>query len=246
MKIRPVVLATLSLIFCLSAVDSLAQDPKSSERAAINFIEKRQKDTGNGIDANQLIVGFGVSRYQTIGVSLDLSIFVGESLVSLPPLEFVAQPLASKTDDKGNSSLVEVGSRATIKSPRSESLARNASGSVANREIITRIPENASAVRILVKGLSSTDQEFSVVLPIRDVPSTAVIARSLACSQNNLIDCQWFTGSCDGLCQGTLCVACNNASPSLNCVTCTMGCGGGGSGSNCTPSSPAPQGCPEN
>lgn len=244
MKIRPVVLATLSLIFCLSAVDSPAQDPKSSERAAINFIENRQKVTGNGIDANQLIVGFGVSRYQTIGVSLDLSIFVGESLVTLPPLEFVAQPLASKTDDKGNSSLVEVGSRATIKSPRSESLVRNASGSVANREIITRIPENASAVRILVKGLSSTDQEFSVVLPIRDVPSTAVIARSLTCSQNSLSNCYWFIGTCEGSCPGQLCAACNNGSPSLNCVSCTMGCGSG-PGSNCTPTDPMPQGCTE-
>ncbi len=223
--------------FCFGQYTSVSEN-------AYHAWKDRQNLLGSVIPKDHLGIGFAASKYQEIGISVDISVFAGTDLYQLPKLEFVVQPLQVTKELNGKISVEDVGDPATIKSSHI-TISPTESSAVTQQEIIIRSPKNATAVRIVIKGFGNIGQEFSVVLPIEQKPSTAVLAKSFRCNSSNLSECQWFTGTCESSCPGMMCVACNNGSPSLNCVNCTMGCGGGGTGSNCTPTVERPEGCPQ-
>lgn len=191
--------------------------------------------------SNHVALAFAASRYGAKGVTVEISVAVGSTTASLEAIDFVVQPVAASLVG-GRSVLTEVGNPTTLKSPRIVTLVVPDTGVVASPQIIARIPSESNAVKIDVIGFG--DSTKSVVLPLRDTVATAVLATSKSCNANNLLECKWFTGSCGPGgedCGGRLlCAACNNGSPNLNCVSCTMGGVGGG---ECTPTTEAPEGC---
>ena len=250
MKLTFGFVVVLFVAFSILSQQGVAQDVRPSEVAYRQWLERRATAGKADLSDSHLGIGFSVVRYKQVGVLVDLSLAAGQDLSELPALVFSVQPLSVEKPQDGKPILTEVGNSSSIASPKQLLSTKSSLGIFSQPELIARVPSTASAVRIDVSGFDSTGKSFSVYLPIRDTPMTAVLAKAAKCSNtNNLNDCQWFTGSCGpgGMdCpQGMLCVSCNNNSPSLNCVACTMGCGSGQSGSNCTPDVEAPQGCPE-
>ena len=220
----------------------MAQDTTDAAKAYFAWREKisSQKNLAGSFDHHA--VAFAVSRYGDAGVTVDISIGVSPATVELKEMEFVVRPLII-SDQSGQSILEETGRVNSVKSPRLTGLVVPESGIIASPKLVAKVPAGTKAVKVEVKGFG--DQLMTVTIPLRDRPATAVLGRGENCtSSNSLSECLWFTGSCGpggGDCGGRLlCAGCNNGSPNLNCVSCTMGCTGGG---ECTPSTEAPQGC---
>lgn len=177
---------------------STAQEIKPSEAAYKQWLERRAVAGKVEISDGHLGIGFSVVRYKQVGVLVDLSLAAGQDLPELPALIFSVQPLSVERPLNGRTILTEVGNKSTISSPKQIMPLRNAIGIFSQPELIARVPVTASAVRIDVAGFDTTGKLFSVYLPIRDTPMTAVLAKAIRCSNtNNLNDCQWFTGSCE-------------------------------------------------
>ena len=196
----------------------------------------------SGLENSHKGIGFAVSKYGETGVTIDLAIGAGTATSNLAEMEFLVQPLEITVLD-GKQSLNSIGQPSIMKSPRLENLKLSDSGVVASPKMTIPLPSGAVAIRIVVKDFGNGEKSITVTLPIGDQTSTGALIKMGKCSSStrSLTDCQWFTGTCGGGCSGqTLCTGCNNGSPDLNCVTCTMGCAGGG---KCTPTTEIPQGC---
>lgn len=176
-------------------------------------------------------------------MAIDITIAALDDLTELPSLTFTAQPLYIEQSFGGNKKLVDVGNMSSITFPKML-LNNSLSEIIARPQIMAIIPAYADAVRVSVEGYGGQNKRFSAVLLLRDIPSSAVLAMAEGCNQqSNSSECYWFSGTCmETLCP-KMCVSCNDLSPSLNCATCSMGCGGGGEGSNCTPSEQPPGAC---
>lgn len=219
---------------------------KPSEAAYLQWKAERQKKQVS-LQGGHIGVGLSVSRYQNIGVQVEFSVFSEASEITAPDLQFRAQPLAYIKNDNGKNDLVDVGSPTTLTFKGSSNFTRNEIGLIAQPEMIGRVPSETKAVRVTISVPGEGNSQISVIMPLADSTFTSVVSKNAACNRTDGSSsaCSWWQGSCPGQCvPATMCVACNNDSPTLNCVSCSMGCSGSGPGSNCTPDVEAPDGCP--
>ncbi len=198
MKLTFGCIVVLFVAFSVLSQQGVAQDVRTSEFAYRQWLERRALAGKADLSDGHLGIGFSVVRYKQVGVLVDLSLAAGKDLSELPALVFSVQPLSVEKPLNGKPILTEVGNSSSISSPKQVMPSKNAFGIFSQPELIARVPMTASAVRIDVSGFDSTGKLFSVYLPIRDTPMTAVLAKATKCSNtSNLNDCQWFAGSCE-------------------------------------------------
>ncbi len=167
-------LALFVLTISISTV-GYGQQQKASELAFQTWIENRTSVDGNGLSSGQIAIAFAAERYQEIGVNVDVSVFAGEGTDKLPAMEFIVQPMQSEKQVDGSVKMIDVGHAASLKSTAAVRTT-NSSRPILQPGIIARVPAHANAVRIVVKGLGDSGQEYSVTLPLKKEPTTAVIA----------------------------------------------------------------------
>lgn len=234
---------SLLALLCLIFVNVVAfSQQKPSESTYLLWKADQQKLQGNKLNPGHLGVGLSVSKYKDIGVQVEFSVFTEATSISVPNLQFSVQPLGTTTDAGGKVELIDIGTLSSITFRGSGKLSRKENGLLAQPELISRVPSETKAVRVTISG--DGNGQISVIMPLTDSIASAVLAKNLICEKSSESACSWWTGNCPGQCQGMLCAACDNDSPTLNCASCQMGCSGSGQGSNCTPTTDPPLGCP--
>lgn len=168
-------LATLFVV--VLSVTVFAQDGKLSEKKYAEWLVSSPQNQKLASSPGYLAAVAVASRYETKGVSIDLSIFAGENLNSMPDMEVLVQPMKIMQSADGKKETIAVGNVSRIRSSGSASIVRGLNGLISQPQIIAPISSDADAVQVIVKGVSAKDGELSIVLPIKDVPTTGMITR---------------------------------------------------------------------
>ncbi|NJM54216.1 MAG: hypothetical protein HC846_13040 [Blastocatellia bacterium] len=159
--------------------------------------------------------------------------------ISIQPLVISGQP---------NQPIInEIGKPSRISSPPME---RDSNDEIVlTPEITDFLPQATNAIGIKISGFEEDVQKVvTLIMPVSSETRVSAIGKvttktdvagfiPIGLKQTK---CQWYTGYCQTGCP-ILCVGCNNKSPILNCVNCTMTCANNGT---CTPTGPRPVDCP--
>jgi hypothetical protein len=167
-----ILIAAFAIFFSPSA---FAQDGRLSEKKFADWLAsspKNQEVASSPVFISAVAV---VSRYETVGVHLDLSIFAGEAFVSMPPVEISVQPMKTVQGVDGKKETVPVGFKTRLRSSGSAKINRGPNGLVAQPQIIANTPEDADAVQVVVYGLTEKSSEVPILMPIRKAPSISFV-----------------------------------------------------------------------
>ncbi|MCW5960171.1 MAG: hypothetical protein KIS76_08405 [Pyrinomonadaceae bacterium] len=246
-KLRTLVCLSISLLMLQLLSNSVYSQESAAEKSVAAWSSKL-KTSSKAVDASYFAIGLSVQKPDDRSIQIDAAIAASAQINELKPMEFIVQPLQDAAESKSESDFTEIGSPSKISLPNLRRNSSSYSEIIASPQTVIRFVPNVRAVRISVRFVSDpSEAAYSVILPVESDPRSAVIGKILENCSENFGDCSWFTGSCgEGgtECQGrTLCAACSNNSPHLNCASCTMGCANGGT---CNPDGPAPIGCSEN
>jgi hypothetical protein len=175
-KLLKTAVFVFSLVLSISV--SIFSQTKTSE---IAYFEWKAKQTAAGIviPDDHLGIAFSASKCQDAGTKVEMSLFAGNAVSQLPALEFSVQPLQSSNGTDGKFVFADVGVLAKIRSPQLTLQSRAQGVAILQPEIITRIPSNANALRILIRGFGNGEEAMTVILPINQTMSSAVITTAM-------------------------------------------------------------------
>lgn len=108
----------------------------------------------------------------------------------------------------------------------------NSEGVASVKALVKDTPSTASIGTISSNSLRTSgkcntnlkDSRFTMTKASYSFSTVSFVKKTLTESR---FSCQWWTANCGFPC-GTMCAECNNGQPNANCVTCSMGCSGGG------------------
>lgn len=241
MKVRKeCIRLSLGALIILSAFGiTFAQDVNPAIKAYKNW-KAKNLTAELSAEGRHIGIGFAVSMSEKAGATINVAVGVGPNVTELGGMRFIVQPVAIKQSAEGKMVFEDLGKPSTINFPKLTNLKPSEDDIIASPRLTMRTPSETGAIRITVKE-GASDEGYSVTLALRDRATTAVLGGAVSAQTEFFGKCIWYIGSCGGAC-GTMCVACNNAAPHLNCVQCTMTCDGGG---ECTGGGPIPPACTE-
>jgi hypothetical protein len=181
-------------------------------------------------------MAFAVTKEGEQQAKIDIVVGVGQHVGGLGKVSFVVQPMLTRQIE-GKTGFENSGNAATLNFPEIENDKSSENGVIAEPHITINLPAGATAVKITVDDGTGGS---SVMLPILDKTSTAILGGTVETETQSLLKCLWYSGDCGGGCGGaTFCIGCRT-SPNLNCVNCEISCTNGGA---CTPGTPKPFYC---
>lgn len=166
-----------TIVAVLFSATAFAQDGRLSEKKYAEWLVSSPQNQKLASSPGYLAAVAVASRYETKGVSIDLSIFAGENLNSMPEMEVLVQPMKVTQSADGKKETIAVGSVSRIQSSGSVNVVRGLNGLIAQPQIIAPIPQEAGAVQVIVKGVSGKPFEMSLVLPLKDEPTIGQMTR---------------------------------------------------------------------
>jgi len=166
-----------ALFVVILSATTFAQDGRLSEKKYAEWLVSSPQNQRLTTRPGYLAAVAVASRYETKGVSIDLSIFAGENLNSMPEMEVLVQPMKITQSADGKKETIAVGSVSRIQSSGSVNVVRGLNGLISQPQIIAPIPQEADAVQVIVKGVSGKPFEMSLVLPLKDEPTIGQMTR---------------------------------------------------------------------
>jgi hypothetical protein len=232
------------VLLCLSILvnQSLSAQSASAAVQAVNAWRAGaiRKLNGQSLDTYNA-VGVSVGKLANGDLKVVFVVSVSQDIAKLGSLTFSAQPV-QVMPSSGGTILKLVNEPSKIKTGGWER--ENISDEIAaSPELTMSADAEANAVKLTVYGLGTDSlKPYTFILPIGPDPRSAALGSvGFTFQTAKLVEgkCIWYLGYCQFGCD-VMCIGCSDNSPTLNCVTCSMGCA---NGQPCTPTTPKPVEC---